>query len=212
MPYSLPETKSVHTILGGTALEVLAGALGMISVFALINVLLKRALQKNGRRFIPEATREEVWVLLAMTLHLNGETQLQTREKLLELLPLLTEEDNASIDIAEQKDIAHAFATKDKELVLVLLDAVARIGNVQVISAVRALSGGKYLAATDPDIREAAVQCLSHLEARLEQNKHNRVLLRPSVSHIEPETLLRPVVTALPEEPQVLLRSGEKPE
>ena len=192
--------------------EVLVKAVGMISIFAVTNVLLKRGLQKSGKRLIPEASCGGAWALLAMTVHLGGETRLQAREKLLELLPQLTEEANALTNVTEQEHIDHALSTKDKELVLALLSAVARIGNVEVISAVRALSRGKHLALTDPEVREAAALCLFHLEARLEQNQHNRVLLRPSVSPIEPETLLRPVVTALPEEPQVLLRSGEKPE
>ena len=194
------------------SVDMLVMAMVVLSITVVIRILSESRLHKGGKRLIPEATLGEMWALLSLTLNLSGETRLLARMKLLELLSHLNEDDNILIDVIEQHEIAYALSTKDKELVLALLSAVAKIGNVEGMRAVRALSQGKHLALTDLEVREAAAFCLSQLEARLEQNKHNRVLLRPSVSPIEPETLLRPVVTALPEEPQVLLRSGEKPE
>lgn len=173
---------------------------------------LRSNLGDAGENLIPDATLEDVNELLTLTRNLNGEARLQARNKLLELLPRITEENAPLLTLQGQKDLSSLLASRDWELILLSLGAIENGGTGLHVHAVRALAQGKHLASSDPEIREVATLCLTRIEERLAKSEYSTVLLRPSIVPSEPETLLRPIATSLPEEPELLLRSGEKPE
>ncbi|MBC7528594.1 MAG: hypothetical protein H7308_13730 [Chthonomonadaceae bacterium] len=180
--------------------------------YSLFRYNLRSNLGDAGENLIPDATLEDVNELLTLTRNLNGEARLQARNKLLELLPRITEENAPLLTLQGQKDLSSLLASRDWELILLSLGAIENGGTGLHVHAVRALAQGKHLASSDPEIREVATLCLTRIEERLAKSEYSTVLLRPSIVPSEPETLLRPIATSLPEEPELLLRSGEKPE
>ena len=205
-------TSNSHASFAVRYMFALSAGLFMFGAIYGMKVSSHLSLGGIGRHFISDATSEEVPELLILTRYTKGRTQIQAREKLLTILFRLTEDDGALLDDQAQINLVFFVTKQDNELVSVTLGALEEVGNARSLPSVRALSQGKYLAATDPDLQEAATFSLARIEERLERIKRGNELLRPSVVPLKPETLLRPTLPPTLEEPQVLLRSGEKPE
>ena len=199
---SFPERLIDATVMGLIAFGVLYG----------FRAYERNSYQEVAQELIPEATREDVPDLLGMVLILKGEIQSQAREKLLAFLPQLTEDDASFVKEAGRIRLQFLLPKRDREMVLLSLGALEKVGNTKSLPSVRALAEGKHMGETDLEVREAAQVCLLKIEDHLERIERGGQLLRPAPPNVEPETLLRPMSSAVQDEPKVLLRSGEKPE
>lgn len=118
-----------------------------------------------------------------------------------ELLPKLQESDRSRFSSAEREALVKALGGKDEALTLAILKALEQIGDDQALARVQELSARGSAA-----VRSAAADCLPFLQARAEEARQARTLLRASQPEPSGDELLRPA-QAEPETPtEQLLR------
>lgn len=182
---------------------------------AIMGALAVTATQKNATSALAEFddVRAVGWWALALGYD-DKQIVAQAREKLTKLLPGLTASDGHLLDAEQRAALHKALSGKDgsAELHKSILDAVAKIGDLQAIPAVEKLARGEGASAHLPVLQAAASECLAALHVRAEQDRASASLLRASSFTEVPEAreqLLRPA-SAQPAEtaPAELLRAA----
>lgn len=132
-----------------------------------------------------------------------------TEKMLIRLLPRLQASD-ASLLSPSQRDTLHTILhSKNRDLVLVAIQAIEQAGNTSAIPHIEPLAKGRGKAAQDSEVRRTAQWCLTALQARAAGRQDTETLLRPSDITASPDgSLLRPVESSADKDPQQLLRPG----
>ncbi len=97
------------------------------------------------------------------------------------------------------------------ELALAILTALAQVGDVGSMPAVRKVACGGATG-KDPAVRQAARECLPFLQAIAQQEEASQTLLRPSDPAVAPDALVRPATMALEQHEEQVLRGTESME
>ena len=141
---------------------------------------------------------------------IKGQLGADAREWVLRKLPMLTEANGSLLDSANRLYLNRELSSYDAGCVTTILEAYAKVGTKNELRIVEQLANGKFIAATNFEVREAAQTCLAQIQVRLAGQKAGTELLRPSAPSENPATLLRPSRNVKSEEETVLLRSGDK--
>jgi hypothetical protein len=121
----------------------------------------------------------------------SNDIRAATSKVMKELLPKLQATDRQYFAPTEMDALVKALGGKDEALTLAILKALEQIGDDRALHKVEELSqvGGGVA------VRKAALECLPFLQARAEETRQARTLLRASHSEaaVATEMLLRPV-------------------
>lgn len=129
------------------------------------------------------------------------------------LLPRMTANDASLLNEKHRVCLNHILDGKDANLMIAVLKAYEQVGDSRSLPSVRKLAAGQSALFRSGVVQEAACACLPFLEARAEQEKAGRSLLRPSaVGAVQSDALLRPTETAGRSDPHQLLRAGQSEE
>jgi len=145
------------------------------------------------------------------------------RDALLELLPRMRASDAHLLNTQHRENLRVVLLGQDIALIQAMLNAYQQIGDERDIPAVEGLLSGreattrsrkdrsKSKVADNPDVRDAALECLAFLQAKAQQSRISQTLLRaadqPGTVSAE---LLRPVASTVSTDPQQLLRSSQE--
>jgi hypothetical protein len=132
----------------------------------------------------------------------------QINQCIIRTVPLVRPDDEIDITNFERGMLLEALRSIRADLVLALLRLVEQIGDSRELPSIKLLENGKYCAASNPEVREAAANCRSVIEARLAVKAQPENLLRASQSADQDAALLRPVGITYKDEEAVLLRAG----
>lgn len=163
------------------------------------NDALREKMRSSPLGFLVQPSREQI--------------RSQARESLLTCLPLLNEEDSDLLSPRQRQVLFQMLSGQDSTLILAILEAAPAIGDMRALPYIETLASGGGLAATEPDICEAAARSLSLLEANLKLRAGSATLLRPSPQPgARPDSLLRASSPRTPDEKESeqLLRPGNE--
>ena len=108
---------------------------------------------------------------------------------------------------------AEGYTAENVEFCLVWLKVLEQIGSASDLRSVESLAETRAKSPLHKAVRDAARECLPHVEARIQAQNTSKTLLRASTSPpIAPETLLRPAAKSNPTAPNELLRPAENEE
>lgn len=125
---------------------------------------------------------------------------------LLVLLPQLQHSDARLLNEQQRTILYQSLNDKNTDWIRTVLKALEQIGDSKAVPYVEKLATASN---TEPEIREAAQECLVYLKQRLEQQQISQTLLRASDAVAAgPDMLLRASMTADTTEPNQLLRAG----
>jgi|SRR5579871_907635 len=133
------------------------------------------------------------------------------RKNLLHLLPRMEQEDLSRLSALQQRflyqHVKYGNPNRDGDLLIAILTAFERVGNIRAIPAVRKLLRREVKSDKARRVHEKAQQCLATLIERSKQAQADTTLMRASDSP-EPSTegLLRPAASTQEDAPQQLLR------
>jgi hypothetical protein len=127
-------------------------------------------------------------------------------EALPPLLNRLQATDAALLNITQRGYLDKQLSGKNKLLVLAILKGLEQVGDSEDLAFVEGLANGRGKLRKDPEVREAAKQCLAYLERRAEMEKASKMLLRPAEASGGDEMLLRAAGGAGDNNPDHLLR------
>ena len=116
-------------------------------------------------------------------------------------------ENRPALDFLQQSQLSGFLITENRDFILASLNALKWVGDENSLASIEVLSEGYGRARNDNQVQMAAIDTLSVLKARLEENERSDFLLRPSVAPVEPDSFLRPVSAPSQEEPATLLRA-----
>jgi len=148
---------------------------------------------------------------LSLALHIDDMAlRVEVVEALLRLLPRLSSEDMARIDEWQRANLYLVLdmrrAADDYALIMSLLQALKRVGDVEALPYVRRLADAPIRFNEQERVRAAAWQCLPDLERLAARRAEASRLVRPAAAPTTP--LLRPAHNGDPVDPQILLRPG----
>ncbi len=130
-------------------------------------------------------------------------------EPLLRLLPQLQEADAHLLTESDRDCLAAMTRARKLAVVLAALTALKRVGDGRAVAAVRVLAEGSGIARDSREVRLAAQNCLSILQARAEQDRHREILLRAASALHDRDSLLQPALNAGSDNSFALLRPHE---
>ncbi len=141
---------------------------------------------------------------------LDADTGAVAEGALVRLLPRLQASDAAKPFTAQRQALYRALKRKNAALVTAILKALEQIGDYQALPYVEKLLEGEGQAAKDPQVQEAARECLPFLQQLAQQEQARQTLLRAAAATPEThsETLLRPASGVPTVDPEQLLRAG----
>jgi len=134
----------------------------------------------------------------------NDDIRKAAARVLKELLPKVQASDRQYFAPAEMDALLRAFGRKDEALDLAILQALQQIGDDRAVSKVEELCQKGGSAA----VRRAATDCLPFLQARAEETRQARTLLRASHAEaaVATDMLLRPLMAQTETPAEELLR------
>ncbi len=182
-------------------------------LFALASVLyvpyemtrVARQLRKRVEALTDTEDLRVVGTLLDAQSWLSRQGQKPIENALVRLLPRFKASDKLTLSRTQIVSLTLINAQTSQPLALAKLKALEQIGDEKLIPQVTALT--KPAAIKDPEVREAAENCLQFLHQRAEKTRAERQLLRASSPKANPGELLRPSIEAAPEEKQLLRAS-----
>jgi hypothetical protein len=136
------------------------------------------------------------------------ELSVMINQSVIRIVSLLGPEDEIDITNFERGMLLEALRSSSSNLVMALLSLTEQIGDSRELQVIKSLENGKYSAASNPEVREAAANCQSVIEARLAIKAQPDTLLRASQSSNQAAALLRPVGITNKDDESVLLRAG----
>jgi hypothetical protein len=147
----------------------------------------------------------------AATIEISGTAAVML---LTRLLPRLRASDASLLD-GNDRTLLHTAMVKhagNREFILAALHALQQIGDRTSIHTVQRLADRTERRAADPELRDAAKECLEFLQQRAALTEANQTLLRSSSAAETPtDTLLRAIDNATPTAPDELLRTTSAP-
>ena len=129
------------------------------------------------------------------------------RRFLLGVLPNLRSADADLVSAQSHHILNKCLQMDDRELILVVLNALPHIGTQSALPLVEALSKGETKLGINAEVRRAAASCLVLLKERI-ANVDTMTLLRASQPYTSGEELLRPADTETITPPAQLLRAS----
>ncbi len=151
----------------------------------------------------------------------HDDLRLAVAEPLTRLLPRLKADDAVSLDSSRRaalhRILYHMSESCDYwrpkaqyvNFILAILKALEQVGYASSLDCVRRLTEKEPVGPTEIRIREAAQECLTSLQARLDRKYDHRTLLCAATTPApDPGSLLRPAAGTQEADPQQLLRAG----
>ncbi len=130
--------------------------------------------------------------LLAEALWISdGEMHRQVERALIRLLPRLLPADAANLNEEQRHCLYRALQGKNLDLVLAILVVIEIVGDYLALPHVQRLAEMDAKTPGEARIRQAARECRSFLQTRIETEQVNRTLLRSSYAPSVPPDALR---------------------
>jgi len=124
------------------------------------------------------------------------------------LLPRLRFSDSDLLNDGQRDFLLKGFGKGSRELELAVLKALPQIGDKRFVDLVSELAKGKGAAKRDPQLQDAAIDCLEPLNEQVERDRIRLTLLRPAEGvPASPDALLRPAADS-PSDSSLLLRAS----
>jgi hypothetical protein len=120
---------------------------------------------------------------------------------LITLLPHIREGDAGLLNWRQKGLLRAALYSDNGALLIAALKALEGIGDNEALWYIAALKGNAshtftFPAASNPEVRQAAVQCYEAIQARIALGHVRATLLRPSMEDSKGEELLRPAAAS----------------
>ncbi len=126
-------------------------------------------------------------------------------------LPLLQESESSRLTRRSRKRLYEALRVPEfftqTEFLIAILHACSQIGDEEALKLVTKIAEPQGDSPREEQVRNAARECLSALQERVERLKTSAFLLRPSVRNDCPDQLLRPAQGVSYDETSNLLRA-----
>ena len=188
-------------------------------IAVLVGQMLARVLRmmwldsREGRLRLSDVfdNQRRVRCLLENLRSYNARLRTEARSTLIEILPRLTTTDSDAFDVQARQNFHSALYEQPSSLVMPMLAFLRRNGDGRDLEPVERL--GLYrvgVAAKNEEVRKAALELISILRERAEQEKVSGRLLRPSERPAE-DSLLRPAKCRSETQLELLLRAQPEP-
>ncbi len=183
---------------------------GFIGVLYLFSQWKSRVARNIAVLDIPQAIGPLIEVYATSQLLRNA----RFKGMLIQMLPRLQATDTILLTSQQRKCLYRCLSNDEyfpyygrfwgADLKIAILKALEQIGDEKAVPHVEKLAR----TARNPQVRFAAQECLPYVQQRAEHARVEQTLLRAGTQPDALDTLLRPVVSSAPTEPQQLLRAS----
>ena len=191
------------------AIDLFLSPFLVLAAFALVSAAVGTLLHVQAATLVAHLPDTDVRAIGPLLESLNYADMEGVPQRLLvELLPQVTPGDAVLFHDAHRQALYRALDDPNTDMVVLLLEALEKIGDGRAMPAVRRLADGGGRAKIDSQVLYAAQHCLPLLEARAVHDTANHTLLRASAFTPHSSAQLLRSVTARPDDaPSELLRA-----